>query len=188
MKSKIFQKNITTTYAAILLSLLVTGCSTAPIPVNYAPSSTKSATGSLSVSDFTYLPSSSDTQNKVATNQVRNTAIGEIKFDRDINKFIQDATFSELRLIGVNVNNPAKVLNGEIEEFLIDDLGQSVDWTLRIKYNLTDAATKKTIYSSTKTIQRNTAKFSNFFGALNETVKLSVEKLIDDQEFLKAIQ
>jgi uncharacterized lipoprotein len=174
--------------AAVLLILALSGCATAPIPVNYAPSSVKSSAGSLFVSDFSYFPSSSISQNKVASNQIRNTAMGEIKIDRDVSKFIRDAVFSELRFVGIKTNDPSKVLSGEIEEFLIDDLGYSVDWTLRIKYILTDATSKKIVFSSTKNTQRNTAKFANAFGALNETVKINVEQLIDDADFVNAIQ
>lgn len=173
---------------AVLLTLVLSGCATAPIPINYAPSSVKSAAGTLSVSDFSYFPSSSSAPKQVDSNQIRNTAMGEIKIDRDVSKFIRDAVFSELRFVGIKTNDPSKILSGEIEEFLIDDLGYSVDWTLRVKYTLTDTASRKVVFSSTKNTQRNTSKFANVFGALNETVKINVEQLIDDADFVKAIQ
>lgn len=171
---------------ALLGALALTGCANAPIPVNYAPSSVKSASGSLSVSNFTYQPANPNAAKPVASNQIRNTAMGEIKIDRDISQFVRDAVFAELRFVGVKTNDTSKELTGDIEEFLIDDLGYSVDWTLRIKYTLTDSASKKVLFSSVKNTQRKTAKFANAFGALNETIKINVEQLIEDPEFTKA--
>ena len=70
---------------------------------------------------------------------------------------------------------------------MVDDLGYSVDWTLRIKYTLTDAVSKKVLFSAVKATQRKTAKFANAFGALNETIKINAEQLVDDADFSKAI-
>ncbi|MBP0599360.1 hypothetical protein J8I26_14670 [Herbaspirillum sp. LeCh32-8] len=171
----------------IAATLILAGCAGAPIPVNYAPSSVKSASGSLSVNDFTY-PAQTQNKNKpITSNQIRNTAMGEIKIDRDVNKFVRDAVFAELRFMGIKPNDPSKVLSGEIQEFLIDDLGYSVDWTLRIKYTLSDAVTKAVLFEAVENTQRRTAKFANAFGAMNETIKINVEQLVDDEKFAKAI-
>jgi len=176
--------------AALTLGLITVGCSSPQaLPVNYAPSSVMTATGTVSVTDFTYLPSEVAPPGKtvVATNQIRNTAMGDIKIDRDVKVFVRDAIFSELRLVGIKTTENSRVLKGEIEEFLIDDLGYNVDWTLRINYTITESATKKELYSSVKNIQRRTAKFANVFGALNETIKLNAEELLKDPLFIKAI-
>ena len=163
------------------------GCAYAPIPVNYAPSSVKSASGSLTVGAFSYLPAEAGPK-PIAPDLIRNTAMGEIHIDRDVKVFVRDAVFSELRLVGVMTNDPNKVLTGEVEEFLIDDLGYSVDWTLRIKYTLTDSATHAVTYQAVKNQQRHTAKFANAFGAINETIKMNVEQLLDDPAFIDAIK
>lgn len=191
------QKQITTsaTVATNLARVLVasialaalSGCANAPVPVNYAPSSVKTATGALSVSDFKYLPAEPTAAKPIPSNLIRNTAMGEVKIDRDVKVLVRDAVFSELRFVGVKTNDQSKVLSGEIEEFLIDDLGYSVDWTLRIKYFITDATSKKVVFESVKNTQRKTAKFANPFGALNETIKLNVESLMDDADFIKTI-
>jgi len=127
------------------------------------------------------------TAKPVAPDVIRNTAIGTIKVDRPVKVYVRDAVFAELRFVGIKTNDARRVLTGDIEEFLVDDLGFNVDWTLRIKYTLTDAASKTVLYQSTKNIARRTGKFANPFGALNETVKLNVEQLLDDQDFLKSI-
>ncbi|MBO9537481.1 hypothetical protein [Herbaspirillum sp.] len=174
-------------FPLIAATLILAGCASAPIPVNYAPSSVKSASGSLSVVEFTY-PAQTQNKNKpITSNQIRNTAMGEIKIDRDVNKFVRDAVFAELRFMGIKPNDPSKILSGEIQEFLIDDLGYSVDWTLRIKYTLSDAVTKTVLFDAVKNTQRRTAKFANAFGAMNETIKINVEQLVEDEKFAKAI-
>lgn len=188
MKSIVVNSKLNASLLACFVVAFLSGCASAPIPVNYAPSSVKSASGALSVADFTYLPAASTSAKPVASNQIRNTAMGEIKIDRDVNKFVRDAVFAEFRFVGIKSDDPSKVLSGEIEEFLVDDLGYSIDWTLRIKYTLLQADSKKVLYSSVKNTQRNTAKFANAFGALNETIKLNAEQLIEDPEFAKLIK
>lgn len=190
-------------------ALLIAGCGTAPpIPINYAPSSVLSASGTLQISDFVYEPAlpaaptatapekkleknsgrKVASKKKVASNQIRNTAMGNIFIDRDVNVFVRDAVFAELRFVGVKTDGARPVLRGHIEEFLIDDLGYSVDWTLRVRYELLGADGSAPIYQSVKNTQRNTAKFANVFGAMNETVKLNAEELIKDPAFLAAIK
>jgi len=174
--------------AAVLACLgALYGCVGGPVPLNYAPSSVKTAAGSLSVADFRYLPSEPGAVKPVAADVIRNTAVGTIKIDRPVKVYIRDAVFAELRFVGIKTNDERRVLTGEIEEFLIDDLGFNVDWTLRIKYVLTDATSRQVLFQATKNVSRRTGKFVNPFGAQNETVKLNVEQLLDDQAFLKAI-
>jgi hypothetical protein len=172
--------------AAVLAVAFLTAC--APIPVNYAPSSVKSAEGALTVAEFRYLPAEPSVhEDPIPANRILNTAMGEILIDRDVKVFVRDAVFAELRIVGMKMSNKAKVLSGDIEEFLIDDLGYSIDWNLRIKYIVVDTYRNRPIYESVKTTKRHTAKFANDFGALNETIKLNVEALIDDPEFIRAV-
>lgn len=168
-----------------LLGALVTvlsGC-VSTVPVNYAPSSTLSASGSVSVSSFTYTPAATG---KVTPNQVRNTALGSVKFEQNVDVIFRDAVFKELRFMGVKMDDSSRILSGEIEEFLIDDLGYSIDWTLRVKYVL--KRNGELVFEATKEVQRKTNKFVNPLGALNETIKLNIEELAKDAAFLGAIQ
>lgn len=178
--------------AMAVASAVLTGCATAPIPVNYAPSSVLSASGSLlKVNDFSYLPAErppAANASAVASNQIRNTALGSILIDRDVKVFVRDAVFAELRFVGIKTNGGRCELRGTIEDFLIDDLGYSIDWTLRIKYELTDPTSQKPLYAAVKSTTRKTAKGPNVFGALNETIKLNAEELIKDPQFVQAVQ
>ena len=175
-------------FAALACSVaLLSGCVTGPAPVNYAPTSVKTVKGAVGVGDFVYLPSEPGAAKKVDPDVIQNTAVGTVRIDRPVKTFVRDAVFAELRIVGVNVSDTQKILTGEIEEFLIDDLGFNVDWTLRIKYTIHDAKTNAAIYQSDKLEKRRTGKFMNPFGAINETIKLDVEEMLDDPDFVKAI-
>jgi hypothetical protein len=168
-------------FALALLALA--GCSTKPIPLNYAPSSVLSAHGTVNVTTFEYLPAKGG---EVKPNQVRNTAMGDVLFERNVDVILRDAVFSELRLVGVTMDGQADALSGQIQEFLIDDLGYSVDWTLRIRYVVKDKE-GKVVYDQVKETKRNTSKFVNVFASLNETIKHNAELIIQDQAFIGAI-
>jgi hypothetical protein len=71
---------------------------------------------------------------------------------------------------------------------LTDDLGFSVDWTLTVKYTVKLGNAGAPVYEGEKVTRRNTAKFANVSGALNETIKLNVEEVIKDTAFVSAIK
>ena len=185
---KASSKQVFTTVSRFILlsviSLIIQGCATPKIPLTYSPSSVSTASGSVSVSGFRYLPAETG---KVEPCQIRNTALGSLKFDQNIDVFFRDAVFKEMRFVGIKLDDKDRVLSGEIEDFLIDDLGYSVDWTLKVRYLVKDVQSGNTLYESTKTTQRKTNKFANVFGSLNETIKLNVEELLKDGAFIKAI-
>lgn len=68
-----------------------------------------------------------------------------------------------------------------------EGLGYGIDWTLKVRYRVMEEGSKQALYQSEKVTQRNTAKFVNDFGALNETIKLNVEELVKDAAFIKTI-
>lgn len=117
---------------------------------------------------------------------IRNTTLATIRCDQNIDVFFRDAVFKELRFVGIRMDNKGRTLTGEIQEFLIDDLGFSVDWTLRVQY-LIKGLQGEVLYAGEKNTQKKTNKFVNFSRTLNEIIKLNVDELIKDQGFVKAI-
>ncbi len=113
--------------------------------------------------------------------------MGEVILDREVSTFVREAVFTELRFVGIKVAPGSKILTGDVQDFLIDDLGYSIDWTFKVTYTVTDKVSGRPTYTSTKSVTRKTAKFGNPLGALNETIKLSIEQLLDDPEFIKAL-
>ena len=161
---------------------IVEGC--ARIPLNYSPSYVSKASGSVSISNFKYLPAETG---KVKPFQIRNTAFGNLKFDKNIDIFFRDAVLAELRFGGVKLDDKTRILGGEIEDFLIDELSSSVDWTLKVHYLVKNLQTGHTVYVSTKTTQRKASKLVNISSALDEMIKLNIEELLKDEAFIKAI-
>lgn len=168
---------------ASLFLFVLAGCASRPLPLNYAPSSVLTAEGKVDVTAFQYLPAQGG---KIKPNQVRNTAMGDVVFEKNVDMIMRDAVFSEMRLVGIKMDKGGNALSGRIEEFLIDDLGYSVDWTLRVRYIVTDPQ-GQVVYDQVKNVERNTSKFANVFGALNETIKLNIEQTIQDPAFITAI-
>ena len=164
-----------------LALLLLTGCTTI-LPLNYSPSSGLSATGSVRVAEFRYLPA---LNGKIKPNQIENTAWDDLYFDQEIGAFFRDAVVKELGLVGVKTDSKSRTLTGEVREFLIDDLGSNVDWTLRILYRV--RSPDKMLYESERITQRRTAKGGDPFKPMYETIRLNIEETIKDQAFLKAI-
>ena len=163
---------------------MFTGCTPKHV-INYAPSSVLTVKGNTQIGQFNYLPAQ---QGKVKQNQVENTALGSIIFEQNVNDLFQKAVFSELRLVGVNVNSSKNILTGNINQFLIDDLGFSVDWTVNVNYIVKNKNSNKVCFDQTKIIHKTTSKFSNPFGALNEVIKLNIEELMKDSRFKKCIR
>ncbi|WP_444895870.1 hypothetical protein [Microbulbifer sp. SSSA005] len=171
-------------FGVIILAVIAAGCAQAPITLNYAPSSTMSVDGELKVGKFKYLPA--ENNNRVKPNQIRNTAMGSILLEKNINEYFETAMFTESRFVGIKVKDSNNVVSGEIIEFLIDDLGYSIDWTLEVKY-LVSADESSECYSKAHKIEKNTAKFANPFGTLNEVMKLNIEKVFSDSEFVSCV-
>jgi len=165
--------------AVLALAIFATGCTTQPLTLNYAPTSTMTVEGEMSVGDFRYIPGEAE---NIKPNQIRNTAIGTILFEKNIDQYIETAVFTESRFVGINLKDAGTQITGEINEFLIDDLGFSVDWTLDIRYVIDDC------YDGTHKIEKKTEKFVNVFGSLNEVIKLNIEMLFDDPEFRSCIK
>ncbi len=168
----------------LLSALVISGCQTAPLAMNYTPSSLVQGRGDVTVKEFRYLPT---TSGKVAHDQIANTAIGTIHIGRPIGKYVADAFSSEFKYAGYAINKNKNTLSGEISEFMADDLGFSVDWTLKTKITLKDAA-GKVVASKNVEIKKKLEKFGEFSVALNLIIKDAFEQMMTDQKFKSAIQ
>ncbi len=167
-------------------TLLLGGCASTPLTLNYAPSSTKSVDGELKVGDFEYLPAKNESD-PVQPNQIRNTAMGNVIFEKNIDEYFETALFTESRFVGINVKNSNTIVSGQIREFLIDDLGYSIDWVLDVDYLVKREGDQEYCYSENHKIEKHTAKFGDVFGTLNEIMKLNIEEAFDDHEFVNCI-
>ncbi|ACS79570.1 hypothetical protein [Maridesulfovibrio salexigens] len=168
-----------------VLSSLV-GCSSKPIVLDYSPSSTMTVDGNFKVGDFSYLPAEND--HAIKPNQIKNTALGSILFEKNIDKYFEDALFTEARFVGVDMKKNENVVSGEIKEFLIDDIGFSVDWRLDVNYVVQKQDGLGQCYNKSHLVTKSTSKFANAFGTIREIIKLNIEQLFADPEFVKCIR
>lgn len=164
--------------------IALTGCSSAPVVLNYAPSSTMSVKGAQKVGQFDYVPARNG---KIKPNQIRNTAVGNVEFEKSIDQYFQQAVFTESRFVGITADADKPLLHGSINDFLIDDLGFSIDWSLDVTYVVDAADGGKPCYDQKKTVNKHTSKFINPFGTLNEVMKLNIEELFKDPAFVACI-
>ncbi|MGO4703510.1 hypothetical protein [Dyella sp. 2RAB6] len=171
-------------WVPLVACIALTGCSSAPVVLNYAPSSTMSIKGAQKVGEFDYLPAKNG---KIKPNQIRNTAIGNAEFDKNVEQIFHQALFTESRFVGITTDADKPLLHGSINDFLIDDLGFSIDWTLDVTYIVDAPEGDKPCYSQSKTVNKHTAKFVNPFGTLNEVMKLNIEEVFKDPAFVACI-
>lgn len=82
--------------------------------------------------------------------------------------------------------NGDHTLKGEFQEFLADDEGDHVDWSLKVHYVFLDADGKQ-VYESTQTTQVTIPKSTPFADAADSVVQANTSGLLQDQSFIQAI-
>ncbi|MFM0592660.1 MULTISPECIES: hypothetical protein [Paraburkholderia] len=167
---------------------MLSACSWSWFGLNCAPrASTAHPTGSLSVApghDFAYMAARSG---KVSPNRIENTAMTGIVLKDDINEAVRNGIVRSLQLSGFHLDAGKRILSGSIEKFTVDDERSPASWTLKMRYVVTDTATQKVVFSTTKTVRQKSPKFTSNTIAIEDTVKLSVDALIGDPGFVKSV-
>ncbi|WP_207557083.1 hypothetical protein [Paraburkholderia acidicola] len=150
-------------------------------------SHTVPVTGSLHIApeqDFVYLPAQTTHQ---SPHRIENTAVSGILLKQEVRAAVRDAVAAQLQLAGFDTTGPSKVLSGQIEKCSVDDERSPARWTLRIRYIVTDTQTGRVVFSSVKTVRHEAPKFTSNPIALEDTVRESVNALIDDSAFAQAL-
>jgi uncharacterized lipoprotein len=144
------------------------------------PTTAMIAGGAVSIDAFDYPPIKTF---KMAPDQIRNTAIGNIHLQTPVGQFLAEAVQKQFRLAGVDVESKDRILSGTIVDFFCDDLGDSIDWTLDVRYEVKDAA-GNVLYRTEKVIKETTVKAEWTLGRI---LRRNAENLLTDADFLKAI-
>ncbi|NML30274.1 hypothetical protein [Paraburkholderia antibiotica] len=175
---------------AVALPLLLSACSWSWFGLNSsaaAPHAKTHGTGSLSVAsarEFVYLPAR---DGHVSPNRIENTAMTGIVMKDDINQIVRNSVATSLRVAGFRLDDNRRVLSGSIETFTVDDTRSPALWILKMRYVVTDAATRKVMFSTTRTVKQKSPKFTSSTIAIEDTVKANVDTLIGDPGFIKAV-
>jgi hypothetical protein len=172
----------------VALPLLLSACSWSWFGLNSsAPRASAHPTGWLSVAptqDFAYMPARSG---HVSPNRIENTAMTGIVLKDDVAETVRNSVAHCLQIAGFHIEGGKRVLSGTIETFTVDDTRSPAFWTLKMRYVVTDTATRTVVFSTTKTVKQKSPKFTNSVIAIEDTVKLSVDALIGDPGFVKAV-
>ncbi len=172
----------------LALPLMLSACSWSWFGLNSPPRTVSShATGWLSVAparDFVYLPAR---DGHMSANRIENTAMTGIVLKDDINGAVRDSVARSLRVAGFHLDDGRKVLSGSIEKFSVDDARSPTWWTLKMRYMVTDSATRKVVFTTTRTVRHKAPKFTSSNVAIEDTVRSSVEALIGDPGFIRSV-
>lgn len=173
---------------AIALPLLLSACSWSWFGLNSsAQHAAAHSTGWLSVApvrDFAYMPARSG---HISPNRIENTAMTGIILKDDVAETVRNGVAHSLQIAGFHIDDGKRVLSGSIETFTVDDARSPAFWTLKMRYVVTDSVTRQVVFSTTKTVKQKSPKFTNSTIAIEDTVKLSVDALIGDPGFVKAV-
>lgn len=185
LKSKTRLKKICLFSLLCMVLTLVSGCvSTTFI---YSPSSSLTATGSVMVSDFKYLPS---INGKIDPKSIYTTSYFNIDLDKRVDVSYKDAVFKELRSVGIKTNSKDRILTGDIQEFFVDPVGfGDAQWTLRVTYYVRNMHTSELVYQGEKVERRSINKLFDdvYIAPLADIIRANIDKLIEDKTFLEAI-
>jgi hypothetical protein len=162
---------------------LLLGCSSAPLALNYTPSSLIQGKGSVQVQEFVYDPA---VAGEVKDDQIKNTAIGRIRLGRPVGPFVTEAFAAEFKYAGYMLENGRFLVIGDIQDFMADDLGFSVDWTLKMKVQL-KSPSGKVLATKDIEIKKKLEKFSGFITSLNLLIKEAFVQMMSDPKFKQAI-
>lgn len=145
------------------------------------------ASGALGVApahEFVYQPARSG---RVSANRIENTAMTVIVLKSDIAQTVRDDVERSLHADGLRIDDDRRMLSARIESFHVDDQRSPASWTLKMHYVLTDTAARKVLFSATKTVTHKAPKFTSTTIAIDDTVRLSVDALLEDRGFVKAL-
>lgn len=167
-----------------LFLLLIVGCTTNPVVINYSPSTLVERRGEIKVEKFNYKMKD---DGKVLENEIQKTTVGDLIIDKKISELIENALRLEFKFSGLLVNaNSNNVLTGTVEKLFFDDLGMNLDTELTIKYILSKNG--KECFANTITSKKKSPKFSNPTGQISETIKENIETLLRDDKFISCVR
>ncbi|MEI5999092.1 hypothetical protein H3V53_18305 [Paraburkholderia bengalensis] len=139
-----------------------------------------------SAHDFAYMPAR---DGHITFDRIANTATTSILLKKGVEPAVRDAIVSAWRKSGIAVTTHDKlVLSGRIEALSVDDVRPSAAWTMTMRYVVTNAATQETVYVQSNTIHLFRQKFTNPAFALDDLVMLSIDTMVRDPSFRRALQ
>lgn len=145
----------------------------------YGPRSALTAHGAVEVGPFAY---SVKTAKMEATEIPNRALMTTVNADKPIAELMHDLTLNELRSTGIQVRGSDRMLTGDIQKYKTDDIATPQEWMITVHFSVKDKA-GTSLYDAVKTVEITNDKYVvNFL-----EMKLVIEALISDPDFIKAI-
>lgn len=166
---------------AVVTMCLVSACS-ATVPLPYSPENAYEMNGGAAVANFDYQP-----PKPLPSNQIRNTAIGEIFLPVPVGTHVANAVRKEFRYGGLSTKADSRCsVSGVVFDFAFDDLGYSVDFISDIEYIVTDRKNDNQVFRNRYLVKfRGPKGGPNTFENINKMLSDNIAKLMDDPAFQK---
>jgi uncharacterized lipoprotein len=165
-------------------SILLCGCAPVTLTIPYTPQSAEEINAKIKVNKFDYILKSS----KILPNQINNTAAGSILLTENIDMLFTNAVQREFRQSGISLKNANCSLDGDIENFLLDDLGFSVTYITDIHYRLCND--NGIIFDKNVHVEFETTKFfsmEQIFASINKSIADNIGNLLKDRSFIDSV-
>ncbi|MDG6882165.1 Uncharacterised protein [Phocoenobacter uteri] len=170
----------------VYLSIFFTvGCARLPV-ASYTPQYegiTTKINGQANIGVFSYIPFE---QGRVRSNQIENTAVGNIYLEGNIAELVQRGTFIELERSGVEFGKGNLTIVGKIKKFKADDLGFNVDWNYTINYKIIDQNSTikldKDYMADPLRVSKFTITLQSIINDVNKLIYSGYKKFIDDPD------
>jgi hypothetical protein len=158
---------------------LVSACSVT-VPLPYSPENNYEMTGGAAVSNFDYQP-----PKPLPSNQIRNTAVGEVFLPVPVGTHVANAVRKEFRYAGLSTKAESNCnVTGTVYDFAFDDLGYSVDFISDIEYVISDKRTNAEVFRNRYFVKYRGEKGGpNTFENINKMLSDNILKLMDDVRF-----
>lgn len=167
------------------MCIVLTGCA-GTLPTNsYVPQNIVRVEGQSDVGQFKYLPFEEKKVSKA--NQIQNRAIGSIYIASNVADYVRRGTALELEKSGVKIDASTPfVIEGNVVEFMADDLGYSVHWTYKIQYIIKNKTDGTILFDKTfEPEMKKTGKFGlplDYANVIAEIVLSGYELFIREQQ------
>lgn len=142
-----------------MVCFCLAGCA-GTLPTNsYIPQNFIRIEGKTDLGNFSYKPFEEKKVNK--PNQIQNKAIGSIYIASNVADYVKRGTALELEKSGIVIDNSTPyAIEGNVVEFMADDIGYSVHWTYIIQYIIKNKADGVILFDKTfKPDMKKTGKF-----------------------------
>lgn len=175
----------------LVVSFGIVGCA-GTLPTNsYTPQNIVRVEGKSDIGNFTYQPYAEQKVKK--PNQIQNKAIGSIYISSNVADYVKRGTALELEKSGIIIDDTTPyAIEGNVLEFMADDIGYSIHWTYAIQYTIKNKNDNKILFDKTfHPEMKKTGKFglpTDYANIVAEIVLSGYELFIREPDVKKILE